>query len=408
MADDKHMCLDLVYKTWPEMQAFGNDNPTFLFTQDIHHRQVKFIMAAVSMHCDRTAYADAINHVFFRLSLAYDEHRISDQFKKTCWVNRWEYELSDIESYHDNLAEILSKAFAGGCQLDPQECRIVLYTLRQLGNAAANQLVDELGDIFIPRKVLTTTARRVGMSHDEIKRAFPVLGFEDVEDFSECLSGTIAYFQVTRNAANRINPRLVTEYIGKYLASNREEHKIDLPSNVPVPRKVRGKHQRELSTVNQQRLDTGIADNEQTREWLRTTTAPVYAETLMANADISSLNGGSAAVEGYNRYSNKSIKQGSTGYDVTMMRLDTERMKWNATTMNRINGKTSSGKSIMHIQALSAIQMSTLVVQSDVMKGIFGHTNLKPPVRTTVEELRQAGYTFCARDDSEWTEHEVK
>ena len=407
MADDKHMCLELLYRVWPEMKAFDIDNPTFLFTQDIHHRQVKFTMAASTMHCDRTEYTTAINQVFHRLTLALHEHRAHDIFKKGYWDRRWMYALHDLESYHGNIAAILRKAFDGGCQLDAQECRIVEYTLSELGNAASTQLVDELDIIFIPTKILTTAARRVGMSRDEINSLFTVSGYEDAQDFIDCLSGTIDYYKVTRNRANRTSPALVTEYIGTQLASNREEHKFELPEYVPVPRAVRGHYARELSVATQQRLETGIADNEQTREWLRTTSAPEYAATLIANADISSLNGGSAAVEGYNRFTNKSIKTGSCGYDVTVMRMDTERLKWNATTMNRINGKISAGNSILHIQTLSAVQLSTLVVQAGAMKGIFGHTKLKPPKRTTVEDLRQAGYTFCARDDSEWTDHEV-
>jgi hypothetical protein len=121
--------------------------------------------------------------------------------------------------------------------------------------------------------------------------------------------------------------------------------------------------------------------------------------------------------------------QGAVGYDVAIMRLNYQRLKWDSSAMQRIlHGDTSRGRRckaqgvLSSFSALARTQtrtcvlsrvaqavwdIATLIVGSDGLRGIFPSRVLPRAKYTSVADLLELGFVARGKGTT-WTDEEVR
>ena len=369
-----------------------------LMLQDIVHRQWAFTRkAAARKHPDYNLYVACIADVFNQLRKPFNEsvhgaQALSD--KERDWRRHIGTDQTTV--YRSIRTSILRGEDAVAVN-DRSTCT----AFRMLGNASMTTLEGAVG-VYIPRRVLRTTARRMNLTLEEVDKLFPDHGYADGTDFLQHLRGCNAYFTEVRSPAAAVGDLHAVAVLGEYQG----------------PRKPRGVGSQVRRVHANTRLSDALAEEEHPPTWepiganplieegIRGCEDPVTLHGLMGHQLVTGLNTEEAIVEAVNRHMNVSTHQGCIGYDVATMRLHYLRLKWDSAAMQRIMYGDRSRRRRATTQAVAVWNMARAMLSNDG-KGLAQCRRLSPISRTSPSDLLAMGYRL-RQTSSEWADEDVK
>ena len=140
--------------------------------------------------------------------------------------------------------------------------------LRALGNAATTMLPAEngmQGNVYVPRRVLIRTAKRLQLGQDEVHNMFPDHGYHDGADFLVQLQGVNRFYKEVRSLAGKQQPHDVARRLAMGKMWRGPVH-----ARTPTPTRRHGRNTRESKQQDQDEslFERGISDKALTAEAL--------------------------------------------------------------------------------------------------------------------------------------------
>jgi len=238
--------LALVY---PELATSVEDeeldiNDVVLMLQDIPHREWAFTRQAATPkhHPDHADYCAAIQEVFHRLRIPYDQQVHDRQVQSLeLWMNTWSKEAARITGDTVSLRTAQNQVQRGILECptsNRKDDEMALEYITCVGGAAVED-VSFLTE-YVPRRVVLRAARRLLVPAADVEFLFPKQGYADSEDFLLQLQAVNVFYKVVRSAAAQEAPGVVANRLGEVggrrraqglLGARRREAKLVEPEN---------------------------------------------------------------------------------------------------------------------------------------------------------------------------------
>ena len=387
----RHVLFKATDKVYPELQLAPLDEKDrlerVLMLQDILHRQWAFTKKSVTRtHPDFKMYESAVKEVF---------HQLRCRSKKEMQVP---VPAADVAA-ETKTALLKCLADAGNAN-DGALCLQFLQKYQSRSMAALHVLTGE----YVPRVVLKRLAVRLGHVRADLPKLFPDYGYQTSTEFLFHLQGVNDYYARTRSATGKCGDQTVVNELGRYTG--------------PVKRGTgREKKTRRLGLGATQRARNlfvadeelrGITDNDLIPAAMEAIKDKSTLRGLLDHKEIPDIGTEEVLVEAVNKYLNAGIHHGQSGYDVALMRLQYQRLHWNAAVLRRVtSGDVARGRRT-RVQAAAVWEVAnTILVRPDGF-GVFLSRSLPPaPERKSAADLVEAGHRLVS-SGSGFTAEEMK
>ena len=415
-----------ILKVYPELSAAfhsqkgkGVEETPVLMLQDIEHRLWKFTLKIAgarftgNSHADYCDYVATMKEVFHQLRVPSDDpnENLEAYLQRN---SKWLAER--IQTYfplragqrkvdaHDRLDQQLRKGLLEPDKADNNDDDFTLKTLTALGNATIVAFWEK-ERLYIPRRILIRTARRLRMSEEDIKELFPDHGYPDADNFSFHLRGANEFFKVSRSRARSLSIDTVVEGL-----SFDSTHAWPQPSRQSGPRRRKKRRPPPVTDFDNTPQETGvkgITDSPLLEDAILGCEEKTTLQGLLGHKLIRGINTDETTVEAVNKYLNSNTRQGPIGYDVAEMRLCYQRLKWDSAVLWRIIFGDISRSRQSKTKAQSVLNLASTVLAGTTTKWYFKHRRIEAPTRTTADDLLEMGYKLKAGGNVPWTDEEV-
>ena len=411
-----------VWSVYPELRtAVGDrqqekeeDTPV-LMMQDIAHREWVFTdkIASPKTHGDYADYVSTMKDIFHQLRLPHNGHRET----MTGYKDRIaEWKKNKRPGKQETLCVVQDRMKRG--ILEPETAtrkddEVTLYALSQLGNAAI--VVFGESEPYIPRRVLARTVTRLGMDQQQKNILFPDHGYPDGETFLIHLRGGNLFYATPRSRARQCSidevARVLTKPQGTrgYTSRRRNTAKQNT-----LPHK-QGGHTTTSAEDDEPPSDQGIwtdvkgiSDNPLVADAIAGCAYPIVLRGLTNHRLIEGVNTDETIVEAVNRYLNSNVAQGTIGFDIANMRMCYQRLRWDASALQRILAGNTSRNRPLHTKARIVQSMAHRILAAPIPthQWLFKLRRVQPPKRTTPEDLCGMGYTLQT-EVLHWSQDEI-
>ena len=164
----------------------------------------------------------------------------------------------------------------------------------------------------------------------------------------------------------------------------------------------------ELDDTPQEAEGKGITDNPLVEDAIAGCLEAATLEGLLGHKLIEGINTDETTVEVLNKCLNSNTRQGPIGYDVAEMRMNYQRLKWDASVLQRIIFGDTSRNRQTQTKAVSVLNLATTVLAGTTSsKWYFPKRCIKAPAYTTVADLIDMGYKLKT-GGVRWTDEEFK
>ena len=273
---------------------------------------------------------------------------------------------------------------------------VTLHALCQLGNAAIIVFADE--EPYVPRRVLVRAAARLGMNQQQKSILFPDHGYPDGETFLIHLRGGNSFYATPRSRARKCSIEEVTRILAKPQGSRGYKPRRRTP-----PTEVSVVQGGPVASTPDEQADQGlwadekgISDNPLVTDAIAGCAYPTVLRGLIHHRLIEGINTDETIVEAVNRYLNSNVSQGTIGFDIANMRLCYQRLRWDASALQRILAGNTSRNRPLHTKARIVQTMAHRILAAPIPteQWLFKLRRVQPPKRTTAEDLCRLGYTL--------------